>query len=53
MSNRRERKTYEDQSVIAYMRNGESHADAKNRLDVEWRRGQHPSQLAKAAKQRR
>ena len=47
MSNRRERSTLEQQSVIAWMRNGEGYAEAKARLDAEWKRGQHPSQLAK------
>lgn len=53
MSNRRQRKTYEDQSVIAWMRSGETYAAAKERLDAAWERGDHPSQVQAREKQRR
>lgn len=45
MSNQRKRKTYEQQSVIAYMHRDETYAEAKARLDDEWKRGIHPAQL--------
>lgn len=41
----RKRKTYAQQSVLAYIEKGETYAQAKRRLDAEWQAGSHPSQL--------
>lgn len=44
------RKTFEQKSVLAYMKNGETYAEAKARLDREWAAGHHPAQLAAKAR---
>lgn len=49
MSNKRKRSKFDEQSVVTWMQQGESFTVAKERLDAAWRKGTHPSQLAKKA----
>ena len=44
---RRKRSTYEEQSIIAWMKPGETNAQAKARLDALWKKGEHPAQPEK------
>jgi len=41
----RRRNTLEHRSVIAYMLKGETHKQAKARLDAAWQAGYHPAQV--------
>lgn len=45
MSNKRKRFNYEEQTVLGWMYEGETYAEAKKRLDLLWQQGQHPVQL--------
>lgn len=47
------RNSYEEKSVLAYMKKGESMKEAEYRLQEEWNRGEHPVQLERAKKQRK
>lgn len=45
----RKRRTFEQQSVLAWKQDGETYEEAKRRLDAAWRQGQHPVQLREKA----
>lgn len=46
---KRKRWNYAQQSVFAYMFEGETYASAKARLDTAWQTGTHPSQAQQAS----
>ena len=50
MSNKRKRRTYEQQSIFAWMRKDETSSQARIRLDAEWKAGIHPTQKIKEEK---
>jgi hypothetical protein len=49
---KRARWNYEQQSVLSFMREGETYATAKARLDQAWKEGTHPAQVQKQAPSR-
>jgi len=47
------RKSFEAQSVITWMHKNETYAEAKARLDAEWKAGTHPAQFQRTKRERK
>ena len=46
------RRTYEERSVLVYMKKSESLKEAEQRLAREWKNGEHPLQVERAKRER-